>query len=265
MRVLLDTMVWVSLKEDRKFLEDFIRTYRNHDIEIVFSHGNFLDLVRRENQDKLSAIIGMFSDEYLGPFRLEPEGEYIHSDEPLVLALIDEEWYEHCKVGTRGYNNIETLRSMFRDGDFDAEPASSVLSEFIEDLRGLEDLELEGHFEVPEDVSKEVASKKIGLFAEYTQNQSDGLEQFEDSRVPLKKYVFGMSMIYISETYHEPEPGDYRDAIIWSQAIYCDCDILWTEAQWKYEHPIIKQVMERLNRKPLDVVHNFEEFQKQLQ
>lgn len=69
-------------------------------------------------------------------------------------------------------------------------------------------------------------------------------------------------MIYISETYHEPEIGDYRDAIIWSQAIYCDCDILWTEAQWKYEHPIISQVMERLNRRPLQVVHNFEEFQK---
>lgn len=186
MRVVLDTLVWISLKEDREFLKHFIQFYRENDIEIVFSHGNFLDLVRRENQDKLSAIIGMFVDEYLGPFQFEPEGEYIHSDEPLVLALIDDEWYEHCRVGTWGYNNIETLRAMFRDGDFDAEPASTVLTEFINDLREIEELEFEGHFEIPEDISEEVASKKIGLFAEYCQDQSDGLAQFDDSRVPLK-------------------------------------------------------------------------------
>jgi predicted nucleic acid-binding protein len=44
MRVLLDTFVWISFKEDKEFLKDFIKFYRSNDIEIVFSHGNFMDL-----------------------------------------------------------------------------------------------------------------------------------------------------------------------------------------------------------------------------
>lgn len=84
----------------------------------------------------------------------------------------------------------------------------------------------------------------------------------DDADIPVKRYIFGMSMIYISETYHEPEPGDYRDALIWTQALISGCDVLWTEQQWKYEHPIIDQVLGRLEEAQLDIVINFKEFKE---
>lgn len=149
---------------------------------------------------------------------------------------------------------------MFRNADFDAEPASSKMAAFIEQLQELENLEPEGRMGTPDDIPQSVALKKIGIFPDYRKQRPDGLMQFDDAAVPLKRYILGMSMIYISETHHEPEEGDFRDSLIWSQAITCDCDVLWTETQWTYEHPIIHQVLDRLDREPMAVVRDFTEF-----
>lgn len=257
---MLDTKVWVDLKEAPSFLAEFRQLYKDHGLEVVFSHGNFLDMVRRDEQDELAPILDEFTDEYLGPFQPDPAGSYPRSEDPLVLALIEPSWYQHCERGTRHLDNVETLRAMFRDADFDAAPAATVLKQFIDGLRGLENIELDGCMEVPDDVLQSVARKKIGVFPEYSTQLPDGRYLLDDANVPLKRYVLGMSMIYLSETYHEPEKGDYRDAIIWSQAISCECDALWTEIKWTYEHPVISQVLNRLDRKRLDIVQNFHEF-----
>ena len=265
MRVLLDTKVWINLKEQEDFLEEFRRLYDDYALEIVFSHGNFLDLVRRDHQDELAPIIDEFTDEYLGPFNHDPVGEYLRSEQPLVLTTIDKTWHQYCLHATQGMNSVETLQALFRDADFDAEPASSVMMEFIEGTRRLETLDPEGRMQIPDDVPQSVALKKIGVFAEYAKQRSDGMAILDDADIPLKQYIFGMSMIYISETHHDPEPGDYRDAVIWSQAISCECDVLWTETQWKYEHPVINQVLDRLERKPLEIVKDSDEFKKLFQ
>lgn len=264
MRVMLDTKVWIDLKKQDDFLTEFRSLYQTQDLEIVFSHGNFLDLVRRDHQNEMAPIIDEFTDEYLGPFNHEPANEYRRSEEPLILATIDESWYNYLLHATQGMNSIETLKALFRDADFDAEPATTVLSEFIESTRRLDDLDPEGRIDIPDDVPQSVALKKIGIFADYTHQRSDGMALLQDANIPFKRYVFGMSMIYISETHHEPEPGDYRDAVIWSQSISCGCDLLWTETQWKYEHPIISQVLNRLDRKPLNIAKDFDEFQSLL-
>ena len=73
-----------------------------------------------------------------------------------------------------------------------------------------------------------------------------------------------MSMIYISETCREPDEEDYRNAMIWSQAIIAGCDVLWTEQKWDDEHPIIEQIIERLDRGKLEIAKEFDEFEKQL-
>lgn len=262
MQVMFDTKVWIDLKEESDFLEAFCRLYKQHEFDVVFSHGNFLDLVRRDNQDELSYIIDEFTDEYLGPFDFGPDGAYSRSDGPLVLAMIDESWHQYCARATAHLDNTETLKAMFRDADFDAEPASSATAQFIEQIRLLEDIDIGGRrMDIPADTPRSEALKKIGIFAEYAKERPDGMAYLVDTDIPLKKYVFGMSLIYISETYHEPEIGDYRDAIIWSQAISCECDVLWAETKWKFEHPVISQVLDRLERKRLDIVHDFENFQ----
>lgn len=260
MRVMLDTKVWVDLKEEPAFLEEFRQCFNDYGLEVVFSHGNFLDLVRRDEQDELAEIIEEFTVEYLGPFQPDPAGSYRRSADPLVLALVDPSWHHYCERGTRHLDSVETLRAMFRDADFDAAPAANVLKQSIEGLRQLEQLDPDGRMDVPDDVTQSVALKKVGIFPEYRTQLPDGRFLLDDAYVPLKRYVFGMSIIYISETYHEPEAGDYRDAIIWSQAISCDCDALWTEVKWTYEHPVIRQVLDRLDRKPLAIVQDFSEF-----
>lgn len=260
MRVMLDTKVWVDLKEERQFLDEFRELYNVHELVVVFSHGNFLDLVRRDEQDELATIIDEFTDEYLGPFQPDQVGSYHQSNDPLVLARIDEQWYQYISRVTQHHDDAETLKAMFRDADFDAAPVATVLEQFIEGLRQLDHLEPNGRIDVPDDVTQSVALKKVGIFPEYRTQLPDGKFLLDDANVPLKRYVFGMSMIYISETYHEPEVGDYRDAIIWSQAISCDCDALWTEVKWTYEHPVIRQVLDRLDRKPLAIVQDFSEF-----
>lgn len=260
MRVILDTKVWVDLKEDKKFLDEFRDLHADHEFEVVFSHGNFLDLIRRDEQDELAPIINEFTVEYLGPFSPKPEGSYYRSGDPLALALIDEDWYRYCVLATEHRDKVGRLRAMFRDADFDAAPAATVLKQYIDKIRRLEDIDTDGGMDVPDDVPRSVALKKIAVFAEYRERLQDGRYRLNDAAIPLKRFVFGMSVIYISETYHEPEEGDYRDALIWSQAISCGCDVLWTETRWKYEHPVINQVLNKLKRKPLNTVHDFPEF-----
>lgn len=261
---MLDTKGWIELKENPALYDNFADLYKEHDLEVVFSHGNFMDLIRAEEQDELAPIITQFTDEYLGPFQFDHSGELTTSENPLVLAQIDPKWYKHCKRASRQLPEVELLRSMFRDADFDAAPASGVIEHFIAQLRAMEDLDWKGLMWFPEDIAPTVAKKKVGIFAEYVTVQ--GVKgEFDDANVPIKKYVLGMSLIYLSETDHDPEEGDYRDALIWSQAILSECDLFWTEVQWTYEHPVIQEVLESLKRKPMDIVHDFESFRDNIE
>lgn len=258
---MLDTKVWIDLKEDQDFNSEFRQLFEEKNLTIVFSHGNFLDLVRRDEQDELAPIIDGFVGEYLGPLRIDVPETYSYSkDDPLILASIDDQWYQHCKRQTQGLSNVDKLRFLFQDGDFSSDPATSAMSEMIDDLRGLEELNADDRMDIPSEVNQTEAIKKAGLFIDYVKQHPNGRSMLDDRDVPLKRYVFGMSMIYISETYHDPESGDYRDAMIWTQAIVSECRILWTEVQWTYEHPVIQEVMNRLERSPLEIVADFGKF-----
>lgn len=221
-----------------------------------------MDLIRRDNQDQLAPTIAEFTDEYLAPLDLDSEGQYLSSDKSLILSSIDDSYYEYCKVATRGLDEVETLKAIFRDSDFDDEPALSVLTRHIDQFRELEELNLNDYIQndslqVPNDTTPEIAVKKSQVFHEYGTKTPSGMISLDDANIPVKRFIFGMSMIYISETYHNPEHGDYRDALIWSQALISGCDILWTEQKWKYEHPIIDQVLNRLEETELEVVIDF--------
>ena len=264
MRVMLDSPGWVELRENESYLESFRQLYNDTDIEVIFSIGNFLDLTHRDNQDELSHIIDEFADEYLAPLQLDLEGEYRYASTPMVLATIDAEWYENCREVTRGLDHLETLQTLFREAKFDDGPVLSRISKFVEEYSEIDAMDLEERLDIPEDTSPEVAIKKIRTFPSYTKRGADGRMAIEHEDIPLKRYVVGMSMIYISETVREPDEEDYRDAMIWSQAIIAGCDVLWTEREWNEEHPIIEQIIERLDRDELTIAKNFDEFEKRL-
>lgn len=63
----------------------------------------------------------------LTPFNHDPVGEYLRSDQPLVLATSDKTWHQYCLHATQGMNSVKTLQALLRGADFDAEPASSVM------------------------------------------------------------------------------------------------------------------------------------------
>lgn len=264
MRVMLDSSAWIDLKESEDLLESFRRLYNEKDLDVIFSIGNFLDLVRPDNQDELSCIIDEFADEYLAPLQLDLEGEYRYAETPMVLATIDAEWYENCRQATKELDHLETLKTLFREATFDDGPVLSRISKFVEEYSEIDAMDLEERLDIPADTSPEVAIKKIRTFPGYAKRGADGRMAIEHENIPLKRYVVGMAMIYTSETYHEPDEEDYRSAMIWSQAIISGCDVLWTEREWNDEHPIIEQIVERLNRGKLEIAEDFDEFEKQL-
>jgi len=263
MRVLLDTFVWISLKEDEKFLKEFIELYRSTDMEILFSHGNFMDLAIRDEQDKLSRIIGMFADEYCGPVEFEEHGNAGRSEDPLILTKMHEDWHEYCVSELGDYGDSEKLQALFREGSFDPKPASSHMAETVKRLREWGEFQINGELRSSTDLPDEFIIKIFKSFPEY-QKEENGTKVLELADVPLNIFVFRMSLVYISDTTHNPELGDFRDAIIWSQAILHECDVLWTETQWKYQHPVISRVMERIRGEFLSVVHDYEGFREQL-
>lgn len=267
MRIMLDTKVWVEFKKNSQFLNEFREFYTEKDLDIIFSHGNFLDMVRRDEQDELSSIIVEFADEYLGPINPKSEEGTRRSENPLILATIDNDWYEYCRIGSLYLNDVDTLKAMFRDGYFDDEAIVSLIHQHIDSLRDLEDIDVGDRMDIPEGKSREVALKEVGVFAEYAKLQEDGRYSMDDADVPSKWFIFAMSIVYMSDVYitedkHELDGGDYRDMIIWYQAIISGCDVLWIEKDWKYKYPVIDNVLEHLERKPLHLAQNFPEFKE---
>lgn len=261
MRAMLDSRVWTDLRESDALLEHFGRIYDGWDVTIVFSIGNFLDLVRRENVEGLPSVIAEFVDEYLAALQLDLQGEYRYSSNPLILSTIDAEWYEHCKHATEGLGEVETLRTLFRDADFDDGPVFSRVSELVDEYRKLEARE-SGDELTPSGTAVQGASlKKVRTFPEYVARDDDGTLTLEEANIPLKRFITGMSMIYVSETRQDPEAADYRDAVTWTQAILSGCDLLWTEREWAPDHPLIEQVVERLDRDYLEFVGDVAEFE----
>jgi hypothetical protein len=160
------------------------------------------------------------------------------------------------------YSDSEKLQTMFREGNFDPKPVSSHLAETVERLREWGEFELNGELKSTHDFSDDLIVKIFKSFPEY-EEEEDETKVLEFSDIPLNIFVFRISLVYTSETTHNPELGDFRDAIIWSQAILHNCDVIWTETQWKYQHPVISQVMDRFEDNFLNVVHNYEEFKNQ--
>lgn len=259
MRVMLDSVVWTELARDEQLRKDFREVYESTDLEIIFSVGNFLELAHRDDHDKLTRVIDEFTTEYIGPLQLDFEGEYRYSSKPLLLATIDAEWFEHCRRETMDLDERETLNVLFQDAEVDDGPMLSSISQFVSEYSDIDEMELQERVDIPRETSRKVAVKKIRTFPRYVKKDDDGTIVVADEEVPKKRYVVGMSMIYISETRDEPEVREYWDAMVWAQAIICGCEILWTTSQWKHDHPILSQVRERVDRKELELVTDLNE------
>lgn len=198
---------------------------------------------------RLARVIDGVTDEYLAPLQLDLAGEYRYSSSPLILSTVDAEWYEQCKRATRGMEAPEILEFLFRNSAFEDGPVTAKLSTFVEEYRELD----------ADNAPQSVAVKKVRTFPNYT-TRDTGTVSVEDERVPTKRYVVGMAMIYISETCDEPTLGDYRDGMIWAQAIISGCDVFWTDHSWPPDHSILRQVYDRLDREPITFVETREAF-----
>lgn len=257
---MLDSSVWADLEADEEFRDEFRSLRDAEDLDVIFSIGNFLDLVRHEDRGDIARVIDEFADEYLAPLQIDLEGEYRYSSKPLLLATIDAEWFEHCKEATRGLDSLETLQTLFEEADFDDGPILSKVSRFVEEYRDIEDTDVDGRPELGEG-SRMTTLKKLRTFPGYIERTIEGKMEIDDEEIPVKRYVIGMAMIYVSETHDDPDEADYRNAVIWSQAIIAGCDVLWTDRRWEGDHPLVEQVVERLDREYVDFAADFDEFE----
>jgi len=56
-RIILDTKFWISMKRNPQRFKEFYEAVSSEDVKVILSFGNFIDLVKSDEQDVLSKII----------------------------------------------------------------------------------------------------------------------------------------------------------------------------------------------------------------
>ncbi|WP_255681584.1 hypothetical protein [Natrinema sp. SYSU A 869] len=114
----MDTNYWISLREDPQRFKNFYETVSVDDVQVYLSTGNFLDLVKAEEQDMMSKIIVAITDKVLPPTP-EEGSEFYVSSHPLGI-LPDEEYRRYVRREISDLSLVEILQRVFRDSTWSA-------------------------------------------------------------------------------------------------------------------------------------------------
>lgn len=251
-RVLLDTKFWIQMEND---LDDFERFYtavsESEDIEVLFSFGNLVDLVKRPEQDQLAEIIAETVDTYLPP--LPPDGnEYPTSKDPVDM-IPDETLRQDVHVATQNSNEVETLRTIFRSSDW------TPTNEYAENVNQYRQVSENYDF-------------KYLLYLAFPDYVEEGEESGEEVLLQhkidviefVKKIIYAhrIALMAPNETV---DTNDIADMAICVAAIVTKCDHVLLEEKWANVE-IIEKVMAELECDQTITIHTeFDSFIQALQ
>jgi len=243
-RVILDTNYWISLKEDPQRFEEFYEAVSSEDVKVILSFGNFIDLVKAEEQDTLSKIIAGTVDYCLPPMS---EGEeYKISGDPIALVP-DEDYRQYISQESRDMDVVETLQRIFKDSDWSA---GEVYFEGIKLYKELYDEfghdNLKGH-----------------AFREYLQEGADGQYTLQPQDVDTITYVkveVYLQRFRLMDPEEKPNENDVADMLICMQAILSDCNMLLMEEKWVNEKLVDRVLEESESDADLEVYKDFGAF-----
>jgi predicted nucleic acid-binding protein len=228
-RVMLDTDIWIYLKNDSEKLSEFQRKVEENDVEVLFSAGNFIDLLKAEEQDRLSEIIAESVDQYI-PLQSKEGREYLISEEPASLIPSPADRQEFVRQ-THILDDDLALRYLFRTADWEN---PEVYLEITETMRDVHD--------------KFGFENAMGyVFEDYLEDHGDSLLLHQEDVQPIEfiRNMFELHRIEQMKDGEKPDGNDFADMAICSHAVLTDCDSLFIERKW-IDQGVIESVVERL-------------------
>jgi len=247
LRVMLDTGFWIDLRYDEEKRERFTQLVTNEEIKVLFSYGNFIDLVKREEQNELSEIIAETVDIYLPAMDYEGD-DYRFTDDPIGL-IPDDDAARFVRQQTRGLSDAETLKVVFRGGNW--EPDADWYAEFTQTMKYVYD-------NYGMDYAKALAFEE-----DIDYEDGDEMARLWEHKVDVTEYIRKMASLYRIEQIKENEKidsNDIADMEICSQAIVTDCDMLLIEGKWQNIQLVDKVSAQLTSEEDAEVFDSFEEF-----
>ena len=242
-RVMMDTNFWIYLKNNPNKLEEFHRRVNENEVKVLFSSGNFIDLLKYHEQDHLSKIIAETVDLYV-PFQSQEGRYYDISEEPasLIPTPIDRKAFASQ---TQMLDDDLALRYLFRTADWETPKAYFEITESIRDIH-----------------DKYGFENSMGyIFREYLE-EGDDKKILHQENVQPKEFIRKMLELHrIDQMKNEEKPdgNDFADMEICSHAILTNCDCLFIERKWINQN-VIENVVDRLTLDGPELYTNYNNF-----
>lgn len=246
-KLLLDSKYWILFKEERRDLfDEFAEAVQENNIEVLFSFGNFIDLIDRSEQDELSEMISSIVSTYIPPQEYTGN-DYIFSSTPISLVP-DEEVQARAIEHTEDFEEMKTLRFLFRIGDWELlQEYEEKYKEAINYLRSVE---------------REYGEAYITALLSDIES---GVEQFSYDDMGDTKAIFNVVQSKRIGKYESKEKidlNDIADLEIITHAIIANCDILLIESKWQRDNvQLVESVLNEFNSNiDLEVTDDMDEF-----
>ncbi|MDL0144530.1 hypothetical protein [Halobacterium salinarum] len=240
---MVDTKLWIWLKNNPENYEEFREKKDENDVEVVFSNGNFYDLLKRKEQDRLSEIIAEIVDYYI-PMQSRGGYYYDYSDDPITMVP---DPYARSLL-SREMEVLDedlTLQILFRVADWD------VPDEYVEMTERMRDVYDRFGFD-----------NAMGyMFEEYLKEKGDMLELQPDEVEPVD-FIRGMLELYRTKQMKDtekPDRNDYVDMLICSHSIITNCDVLFMEEKW-IDEEVIQNVVDWLTLDEPTLYKDYDKF-----
>ncbi|WP_247731123.1 hypothetical protein [Halovivax limisalsi] len=244
----MDTNYWISLKQDPDRFKSFYETASSDDVQVYFSTGNFIDLVKAKEQDLMTKIIVAIADKVLPP---TPEkGHEFYVSDYFLDIVPDDEYRATVRREISDLPLIDILQQAFRDSTWSATDEYFVGMEQTRDL-----IEEWGH-----DNLKGVA------FEDYLKRRGDQyvLHEHEVDIVEYVKKEIYFHRVLMMDPNEAVKENDVADMLVCTQAILSDCDMLLIEAKWA-NLGLVEAVTENIDGETeLEIYKDFEAFHREL-
>lgn len=246
-KIIIDTNFWIYIKDNQGRRKEFQKNINENDTEVLFSSGNFIDLLKGNEQDELSEIIASTTDKYI-PMQSYTGNSYEISETPASLIPNDSDRREFFRQ-TRYLDDDLALRYLFRTADWETPEFYISLTNTMKDI-----------------YDKFGFENSMGyIFKEYL--EFDG-EQAKLSQQDIDVPEFIRSMLELNridqiKESENPDVNDFADMEICAHALITDCDYLFIESKW-IDTGTIEKVVAELNREGPTLYDDFDDFQSAL-
>lgn len=242
-KVMMDTNFWIQLKMDSSYRSEFEKKVDENDVTVYFSFGNFIDLLKANEQDELAKIITDNVDVYI-PNQTYSGHEYDISDSP--ISLIPNDYARRAFIDQAAVLDDDlALSYLFRTSRWDTPQKYLDLTEQMKriyDQFGFEN--------------------SMGyMFKEYLEFDGDQLT-LSQHHVDGPEFIRGMlelNRIHQIKDTEKPDANDFADMEICAHALITNCDYLFIESKW-INTQVIDNVVSKLNMDGPELFDDYNEF-----